>query len=90
MPHNVIISNLKKYKINFNTVCFNYKTGMYEDNEEAYQTYSEASKNKWKCEKCIKNSEVTECYMNIRFKFIHIKIYLLRLNISNTQNLSYR
>ena len=53
MPHNVMLSKLKKYKINFNTVCFNYKTGMYEDNEEAYQTYSEASKNKWKCEKCI-------------------------------------
>ena len=52
MPHNVMLSKLKKYKINFNTVCFNYKTGMYEDNEEAYQTYSEASKNKWKCEKC--------------------------------------
>lgn len=75
MPHNVILSKLKKYKINFNTVCFNFKTGMYEDNEEAYQSYSEASKNKWKCEKCIKNSEGTECYTNIRFKFIHIKNY---------------
>ena len=49
-----MLSKLKKYKINFNAVCFNYKTGMYEDNDEAYQTYSEASKNKWKCEKCIK------------------------------------
>ena len=52
MPHNGMLNKLKKYKINFNAVCFNYKTGMYEDNEEAYQTYSEASKNKWKCEKC--------------------------------------
>jgi hypothetical protein len=52
MPSIVMISKLKKYKINFNAVCFNYKTGMYEDNEEAYQTYSAASKNKWRCEKC--------------------------------------
>ena len=51
MPHTVMLSKLKKYKINFNTVCFNYKTGMYEDNEVVYQTYSEASKNKWKCDK---------------------------------------
>jgi len=54
MPHNGMLSKLKKYKVNFNAVCFNHNTGMYEDNEEAYQTYSEASKNKWKCEKCIK------------------------------------
>jgi len=52
MLHNGMLSKLKKYKINFNAVCFNYKTGMYEDNEETYETYSEASKNKWKCEKC--------------------------------------
>jgi hypothetical protein len=39
-------SKLKKYKINFNAVCFDYKTGMYGAKEEVYQTYSMASKNK--------------------------------------------
>ena len=42
----------KKYKINFNTVCFDYKTGMYGNNIETYLTREEALRNKWKCEKC--------------------------------------
>ena len=52
MPHNGMTSKLKKYKINFNAVCFDYKTGMYANNVETYLTREEALMNKWKCEKC--------------------------------------
>ena len=38
-----MLSKLKKYKINFNTVCFNFKTGMYEDNE-SHNSLSENEK----------------------------------------------
>jgi hypothetical protein len=31
---------------------YNYKTGLYENKNDTYRTQTEASKNKWKCEKC--------------------------------------
>jgi hypothetical protein len=31
---------------------YNYKTGLYENKNDTYLTQMEASKNKWKCEKC--------------------------------------
>ena len=52
MPHKVMTGKLKKYKINFNAVCFDYKTGKYGNNVETYLTREEALRNKWKCEKC--------------------------------------
>jgi len=44
--------NSKKYKLNFNMAFYNYKTGLYENKNDTYRTQTEASKNKWKCEKC--------------------------------------
>ena len=52
MPHKVMANKLKKYKINFNAVCFDYKTEMYGNNVETYLTREEALRNKWICEKC--------------------------------------
>lgn len=75
-------NKLKKYKLNFNAGCFNYGTRKYGNNTVTYLTREEALRNKWKCENALKSSEVTECYTNIRFKFIHIKINLFCLNMS--------
>lgn len=65
---------LKKYKINFNAVCFDYKTGKYGNNVETYLTREEAPGINGDVKNALKGSEVIECYMNIKFKFIHIKI----------------
>lgn len=42
----------KKYQLNFNMAPYNYKTGLYENNDRKFLSYKEASRNKWKCEKC--------------------------------------
>ena len=42
----------KKYQLNYNMACYNYQTGMYENNIGTYLTREEALRNKWKCEKC--------------------------------------
>jgi len=31
---------------------YNVRTGLYENNEGKFETYSDAKKIKWKCEKC--------------------------------------
>ena len=63
-------NKLKKYKINFNAVCFDYKTGML---KRIWHVRKHSGIN-GDVKNALKDSEVIECYTNIKFKFIHIKI----------------
>jgi hypothetical protein len=57
---------------------YNYKTGLYENKNDTYRTQTEASKNKWKCEKCSeKLIKVIECYVNINLNITPIKALTL-------------
>jgi hypothetical protein len=42
----------KKYQINFNGAYYNARTGEYETRDGRNMSFAEASKDKWKCEKC--------------------------------------
>jgi hypothetical protein len=42
----------KKYQINFNGAYYNARTGAYETRDGRNMSFAEASKDKWKCEKC--------------------------------------
>jgi len=42
----------KKYQVNFNGAYYKVRTGAYESRDGRIMTYIEASKDKWKCEKC--------------------------------------
>ena len=48
----IFVNHIKKYIVNFNMPSYNASTGLYEDNDSKYQSYSEARSHKWKCEKC--------------------------------------
>ena len=48
------MSKSKKYRVNFNGAYYNVRTGSYESRDGKNLTYAEASKDKWKCEKCSK------------------------------------
>jgi len=47
-----VLSKNKKYQVNFNGASYNVRTGAYERRDIRNMTYAEASKDKWKCEKC--------------------------------------
>ena len=47
-----MLSKNKKYQVNFNGASYNVRTGAYERRDVRNMTYAEASKDKWKCEKC--------------------------------------
>ena len=47
-----ILSETKKYKINYNGAYYDAKTGSYQSRDGRNMTFAEASKDKWKCEKC--------------------------------------
>ena len=59
----LIMNNSKKYRLNFNMLYYNYKTGFFENNDAAYQTREEALRNKWKCDKC---SNLFQSYRMLR------------------------
>jgi hypothetical protein len=42
----------KKYALNFNLASYNIRTGLYENRDSIYENFKEASKCRWKCEKC--------------------------------------
>jgi hypothetical protein len=46
------MSETKKYQINFNGAYYNARTGAYETRDGRNMSFAEASKDKWKCEKC--------------------------------------
>jgi hypothetical protein len=48
----VSIMTLKKYALNFNLASYNVRTGRYENIDCIYENFKEASKSRWKCEKC--------------------------------------
>lgn len=43
----------KRYELNFNALVYNPRTKLYDSNYGKNMTYAQASKNKWKCEKCL-------------------------------------
>jgi hypothetical protein len=43
-----------KYKINHNSITYNFKTKKYGGGESSYLTFEEARANQWRCEKCQK------------------------------------
>ena len=42
----------KKYVLNFNLASYNITTRRYENIDSIYENFKEASKSRWKCEKC--------------------------------------
>jgi PHP family Zn ribbon phosphoesterase len=48
----VNIMTQKKYALNFNLASYNARTGRYENIDCVYENFKEASKSRWKCEKC--------------------------------------
>ena len=61
----LVVNNSKKYRLNFNMLYYNYRTGFIENNNEAYLTHAEALRNKWKCDKC------SEKFQNYRLVHEH-------------------
>ncbi len=47
-----MVVKTKRYQVNFNSASYNVRTGAYERRDIRNMTYAEASKDKWKCEKC--------------------------------------
>jgi transcriptional regulator NrdR family protein len=47
-----MVAKVKKYLINFNGANYNFKTRSYETKDGRNMSYEDASKYKWKCEKC--------------------------------------
>lgn len=47
-----MLTETKKYKINYNGAYFDFETGTYETRDGRNMSYAEASKDKWKGEKC--------------------------------------
>jgi hypothetical protein len=68
----------KKYQINFNGAYYNARTGNYLSRDGKNMTYAEASKDKWKCEKC------SETFPSYKMLFNH-KTLKERINISIPQ-----
>jgi len=50
---------------------YNVRTGLYENNEGKFETYSDAKKIKWKCEKCSQTFQ----------SFIPIKVVIVSLSV---------
>ena len=46
----IFMNHIKKYIVNFNMPFYNASTGLYEDNDSKYQSYSEARSHKWNVE----------------------------------------
>ena len=57
----------KKYQINFNAYSYDYKTRTYRSKDGRPMSYAEASRNKWKCEKC------SQTFPNYKMLFNHKK-----------------
>jgi hypothetical protein len=49
---NRILNKIKKYKINYNAPYYDARTGEYVTRDGRIMRFTEASKDKWKCEKC--------------------------------------
>lgn len=41
-----------KYKVNYNPVVYDYRSGNYHVGDSMYRDYQKAKANQWKCEKC--------------------------------------
>jgi hypothetical protein len=54
----------KKYQINYNAAYFNARTGAYETRDGRNMSFAEASKDKWKCEKCSKTFPTFKMLLN--------------------------
>jgi len=47
-----MVAKTKRYQVNYNGASYNVRTGAYERRDVGNMTYAEASRDKWKCEKC--------------------------------------
>jgi hypothetical protein len=54
-----MLNKTKKYKLNYNAPYYNPRTRTYQTRDGKNMTFAEASKDKWKCEKC---SETFQTY----------------------------
>ncbi len=43
-----------KYKVNYNPVVYDFRSGSYRVGTEKYQDYQKAREQQWRCEKCDK------------------------------------
>jgi len=49
---------------------FNFRTKLYEGNEHKYETHSDATKIKWKCESAPRHFGAINCCTSIKLRFI--------------------
>ena len=56
---------------------YNVRTGLYENNEGKFETYSDAKKIKWKCEKCSQTFQ----------SFIPIKVVIVSMSVMAQKHL---
>lgn len=55
----------KRYELNLNAPIYNPRTKLYDTNYGKNMTYAQASKYKWKCEKCLAR------FSNYKLLFFH-------------------
>lgn len=58
------MNKIKKYKLNYNAPYYDAKSGSYQTMDGRNMTFAEASKDKWKCEKCSETFPTFKMLMN--------------------------
>jgi hypothetical protein len=57
----------KGHDLNYNAPVYNARTKLYDTTDGKNMTYAEATRNKWKCEKC------SASFSNYKSLFVHKK-----------------